>query len=869
MQEQARSCCVSNSLPSPAESAVVAAARRQHAAALRSYVADLLSADRERIDSVLDGTWRALARETENDATDKGAVWLFTEAHRRAVAVQRTATAAPEDDPAAGEDGSAEGRFALLTTKQREVLRLKFVHGFANDEIARIVDLGSLQAARMLHNALARLAPAFRAADAAPALAVDDPRLTLAALGELDPVAWRAWESGQANPTTTNARMEEVRRAAAWVKEHFASGGHRRTPAQRRRHRWPWAVALVALLALGAAFSWWRRDSATTAGEEAGEDVQASARQVAVRRAERGEGGGSRRKGGDANSLGVFRDSGQRLATPSGRTAPAPVSQPGEGEPAEPEGTRPDESLQEMNPPPRGPETPAETAERTAAASSTGGEPRASRRGVSGATSSTGAPAVGRGLSSGGHRGGASTGKSAEATHDSGAAEVARGAQKSTGGARGPARPPSGGPDAAQPSDPAAPASGDGRAVRPASTEIASITALKRALGQGRWPKPEEISRARLLRHFARPPRTTASTGPFAQATEATQVPWSPGKVAVRLAATARLETPVVRAPANLILLLDVSGSMDAPNRWPLVAEAVSGLLDRLQADDRIGVVTYAGESSVLLAPAPLRDPRALRDALQTIEPRGRTNGGAGLEEAFALAGREGSAHGAHLVILCTDGDFNMGATTQAELLELVERHAADGVRLAVFGFGRNGRIDPRLEQLAALAQGGSGYVNNRSEAVSVLFRQLGGLIAAAADDVALEIEVGGEARASRAAESVLPGETVAEVVEVEPGQAVKARLAYHLAGAAGRREETLAWDGRVAEPADTSEEFRFELAVGRLADLLAGPREAAAGKWDELETWVRTQIGEGGGFRAELLDLIAQARIAQGGRLE
>lgn len=863
---------MSNSLPSPAESAVVAAARRQHAAALRSYVSDLLSADHERIDSVLDGTWRSLARETESEATDKGAVWLFAEAHRRAVAVQRTATAVPEDDPAASEDGSAEGRFALLTTKQREVLRLKFVHGFAHDEIARIVDLGSLQAVRMLHNALARLAPAFRAADAAPALAVDDPRLTLAALGELDPVAWRAWESGQANPTTTNARMEEVRRAAAWVKEHFASGGHRRTPAQRRRNRWPWAVALVTILALGAAFFWWRRAPATTASDEADADVQVSARQVAVRRAERTDGSDSRRKGGDANSLGVFRDPGQRLATTPGRTALAPVSQPGEAEPAEPEGTRPDESSPEMNPPPRGPESAAETTEtteRAAATSSTGREPRASRRGVSGATSSSGAPAVGRGLSSGGHRGGASAEKSAEATHDSGAAEVARARQKSTGGARGPARPPAGGSDAARPADPAAPASGDGRAVRPASTEIASITALKRALGQGRWPKPEEVSRARLVRHFARPPRTTASAGPFAQATEATQVPWLPGKVAVRLAATARMEAPVVRAPANLILLLDVSGSMDAPNRWPLVAEAVSGLLDRLQAEDRIGVVTYAGESSVLLAPAPLRDPRALRDALQTIEPQGRTNGGAGLEEAFALAGREGSAHGAHLVILCTDGDFNMGATTQAELLELVERHAADGVRLAVFGFGRNGRIDPRLEQLAALAQGGSGYVNNRSEAVTVLFRQLGGLIAAAADDVALEIEVGGEARASRAAEAVLPGETVAGVVEVEPGQAVTARLAYHLDGAAGRREETLAWDGRVAAPADTSEEFRFELAAGRLADLLAGPREAAEGKWDELETWVRTQIGEGGGYRAELLDLIAQARIAQGGRLE
>ena len=844
---------------------MVAAARQQHAAALRSYVADLLQADRERIDSVLEGTWRALARETENDATDKGAVWLFAEAHRRAVAVQRAAPAA-EDDPAAGEDESAEGRFALLTAKQREVLRLKFVHGFANDEIARIVDLGSLQAARMLHNALARLAPAFRAANSAPALAVEDPRLTLAALGDLDPAAWRAWESGQVNPAATNARMEEVRQAAAWVKEHFASGGHRRTEAQRRRRRWWPAVAvLVAVLAVGAVL-WFRNRTDPGRETAADEEVKVTARGVAVRQAERGSSRDRRSEGTDVRSLGLFRETDRRVTTPSktpaARSSVPPADSQDRDAPSSPE---------------QGPATNAanESTEDGEVAVSAGittppsRQPLAQRRGEAGPTSSSGPRAASRGGEVAHIPERRSPEKNPEETAESADAANSTPAAPTHDARPGRSRPTPGGANGAAAPAPAARADGSGKLVAPVSTDIAPILALKRALAQGRWPKPEEVSRTRLLRHFARPPKQTSSAGPFAGASEATEVPWLPSKVAVRLAATARMDAAGVRAPANLILLLDASGSMDAPNRWALVVEAVGGLLDRLRPDDRIGVVTYAGESQVLFAPEPLRNPRAVREAVQAIEPRGRTNGGAGLEEAFALAGRAGGEQGAHLVILCTDGDFNMGATTQAELLELVERHAASGVRLAVFGFGRNGRIDPRLEQLAALAQGGSGYVNTRAEAVSVLFRQLGGLIEAVAADVTLQVEVGGEERAAGEWKTVLPGETAAEIVVAERGQTVRAKLAYRAESPPAPGAEVLAWDGKVAAVAETSEEFRFELAVGRLADLLAGPRDAAEGKWDELESWVRAQVGEAGGYRAELLDLIAQARVASSDRIE
>lgn len=842
---------VSHTDPLSAESPAVEAARLRHAAALRSYALELLHGDRARSEEVLAATWQAWARESAPAGAEREAAWLFAELRRRAMLLQREVAAPVEEDAGdAQEDDTAESRFALLTLKQREALRLKFLHGFRHEEIAGIVDLGPTQAARLLHNALGRLAPAFRASEAGGTLGTDDPRLTLAALGELEGAAWRTWEAGQANPAAANVRLEEIRRAARWVTAHFASGGHQRTKrSQRRRRWWPGLVAVGALVGGLVYFvgrfttaqseppsepatpAWERRAtsaSSPVAPRRAGVQVDVAAEK--------------RVSGPEAESLGLFRD--RPREGMSGHILAA-----GETLPPEPAFTAGEDSRRKVAP---------------------SRAPLAVARGQQGGGAAVATEAMGRGVTT---ELANSEVASAHAALTSALADSSAPPNVGTESRRAPQTPtgPAGHAtrdemSAGAVAHDALPAGVAGETEAPDSTDVAPITALKQALGEGRWPSAEEVSRAGLRRYFTRRAPVVPGAAGFEPSVEAAELPWSSGRVAVRFAATARPRPPVLRAAANVILLLDSSGSMDAPNRLPLVQAAVAQLLDRLQAEDRIGIVTYAGEAQVLLAPRLLGETRELRERVQALVPRGQTNGGAGLEQAFALAMQDENVAGTPRVILCTDGEFNMGLTREDELEALVRRHAEAGVRLAVFGFGRSERIDPRLERLAALAQGGSGFVNTRADAVAVMLTQLGDLIAPAAEAVELRVEVGGAGRDAVVVDKVLPGETVSIWSAVEPGENARARLTYRAGSPAEPGGATLDWDGRVLPVEETGAEFRFEAAVERLADLFAaGAQGSTRAQWEQLEAWGRQCVDDPGGYRAELLALIAQARAARG----
>lgn len=842
---------MSHTDPLPAESPAVEAARLRHATALRSYAVELLHGDRVRSEEALAATWQAWARESAATAADREAAWLFSELRRRAMVLQREIAAPAEEAGDAQEDDTAESRFALLTLKQREALRLKFLHGFRHEEIAGIVDLGPAQAARLLHNALGRLAPAFRASEAGGTVGADDPRLTLAALGELEGAAWRAWEAGQANPAAANARMEEIRRAARWVTAHFASGGHQRTKRASRRHRgWPGLVT-VGVLVLGVVYFAGRFATAQSEppSEPAAPALERRAPSASAPVVPRRAGAGvevtateKRVSGAEAESLGLFRDrprggmSGHILAAGES-SPPAPALTADDGSRRNAVGSRAPLAV------PRGRQGVGATAAPEAAGHGVATE-LANNAVASAHASLTSAfpnlfasPSVETEARSAPRT---PTGPATRAASDEMTARAVAHDALQTGAAGG--------------------------AEAPDSTDVVPITALKQALGEGRWPSAQEVSRAGLRRHFARRAPVAPGAAGFESSVEAAELPWSSGRVAVRFAATARPRPPVLRAAANVILLLDASGSMDAPNRLPLVQAAVAQLLDRLQPEDRVGVVTYAGEAQVLLAPRVLGETRELRERVQALVPRGQTNGGAGLEQAFALATRDENVAGIPRVILCTDGEFNMGLTREDELEALVRRHAETGVRLAVFGFGRSERIDPRLERLAALAQGGSGFVNTRADAVAVMLTQLGDLIAPAAEAVELRVEVGGAARDSVVADKVLPGETVSVWSAFEPGANARARLTYRTGAPAEPGGATLAWDGRMLPVEKTSAEFRFEAAIERLADLFAaGLQGSTRAQWEQLEAWGRQCVDDPGGYRAELLALIAQARAARG----
>lgn len=744
------------------------------------------------MEAVLQATWKALADQQEPPDPGKLTMWIFAEARRHADVGHRGLIELGGEATEKADLDSVEHRFAALTPKQREVLRLKFVHGFRHEEIAQIIELGSSQTARLLHNALARLRPPVRERDAGGVRGDvgEDPRVTLAALGELDGASRAAWEALQTGASMRHEQVEDVRRAAQWVAERLAHG--MRPPVihsrwQRRRR----AMAVVAGVGVVFVTGFWfwpgRLPPANASSQAESRFSSLSDGERAPREAVRQEDFHSRvktsavRGSEDRRSLGVVRDlQRQRVSTAPG-SADAPAI---------------DEAAFARHRAEVLPLAPTDVP--------------AAWHGAAGETTSGVVAAVGA--------------EQPPAVDGVGIAERLR----------------------------AAPIH---------STEVASIVALKRALEQSRWPQLTGPDRASLQRYFARRRSATVPDGRFGATIEAAALPWSGERVAVRVAATARSDPPPVRPAATVIFLLDVSESMLPPNRLPLVQEAVAGVIERLRPDDRVGWVTYAAEVQSQLAPAVVGDPRLWRERLETLAARGATNGGAGLEAAFALARRDSGNAGPAVVVLCTDGEFNVGATSEDEIVALVQRHTAGGVRLAVIGFGRNGEIDPRLAMIALLAEGASGYVNTRADAVTVMLRQLGDLVLPVAEDVELELGAEGAGLAATRAARVLPAETVAGVTLVPREFGVTARLAFSDPRTAMRETQVLTWSGELAALRDTSADFRFDVAVARLGELLAAEFPPDDAAWAELDRWARSVADDDGGYRAELLALIARAR--------
>lgn len=329
---------------------------------------------------------------------------------------------------------------------------------------------------------------------------------------------------------------------------------------------------------------------------------------------------------------------------------------------------------------------------------------------------------------------------------------------------------------------------------------------------------------------------------------------------------------------------------MAAVNRLPLVQDSLRRLLPRLRPDDEVGIVAYAGESRLTLLPTRVEQSRVILDALDRLQAGGQTNGGAGLELAYELAKTRAAPVGLNAIILCTDGGFNVGATSEEELLGIVDRYGGTRVELSVFGFGRGTRIDGRLEALAARGHGRSGYLNSGRDAERVLTEQVDGLLAPLAKDVEVEVEfnparvknyrlLGYDAEtdaeageSARRGASVLPGHTLTALYEIEPAsgalpeaEILKVRVGYALpeGGPRSLAEFTLKEQGRKFEEA--SPDFRFAAAVAAFGEALrAGPKEGGV-RLAQVEAWGRETLGDDtGGYRSEFLRLVAEARAAQ-----
>jgi Ca-activated chloride channel family protein len=271
--------------------------------------------------------------------------------------------------------------------------------------------------------------------------------------------------------------------------------------------------------------------------------------------------------------------------------------------------------------------------------------------------------------------------------------------------------------------------------------DTASYTNVRRLLATRSLPPPDAVRIEELLNYFSYRYPAPTNGAPFAVSMEVATAPWATQHRLVRIGLKGREVAAAARPAANLVFLIDVSGSMNQPNKLPLVKESLRLLLGKLRPDDRVAIVTYAGSSALALPSTPVARSREILAAVDTLQSGGSTNGAMGIHLAYDIAKANFLADGVNRVILCTDGDFNVGVTGPGDLVRLIEEKAKSKVFLTVLGFGMGNLKDGTLEQLANKGNGHYGYIDNRREAQRMLVDDLTSTLVTIAKDVKIQVE--------------------------------------------------------------------------------------------------------------------------------
>ncbi|MEM7147067.1 MAG: von Willebrand factor type A domain-containing protein [Verrucomicrobiota bacterium] len=272
--------------------------------------------------------------------------------------------------------------------------------------------------------------------------------------------------------------------------------------------------------------------------------------------------------------------------------------------------------------------------------------------------------------------------------------------------------------------------------------DTASYTNLRRMINdRAQHIPPDAVRIEELINYFNYNYPYPESDDPFAFAIETAQSPWNKKNRLVRIGLQAEDMDRDSRPPANLTFLLDVSGSMKSADKLPLVIESMKMLTKELRPDDQVAIAVYAGAEGLVLKPTPISEKRTILNALKNLSAGGSTNGGAGIELAYRLATDNFMEDGINRVILCTDGDFNVGTTVQGDLVDLVEERAQGGVFLSVLGFGTGNINDAMLEAITNKGNGTYYYIDSIDEARKVFLEDLMSTLVTVAKDVKIQVE--------------------------------------------------------------------------------------------------------------------------------
>ncbi|HVZ65690.1 MAG TPA: VWA domain-containing protein [Lacunisphaera sp.] len=448
--------------------------------------------------------------------------------------------------------------------------------------------------------------------------------------------------------------------------------------------------------------------------------------------------------------------------------------------------------------------------------------------------------------------------------------------------------------------------------------DTASYANVRRFLTAGERPPADAVRVEELVNYFPYDYESPPDATPFAAHLEVASAPWAPSHRLVRIGLKGRDVPQAARPPANLVFLLDVSGSMDEPSKLPLVKQSLRLLVDKLRPDDRVAIAVYAGASGLALPSTPAAHKAEILDAIEQLNAAGSTNGAMGIQLAYDIAKANFIPGGVNRVILATDGDFNVGVTSEGELVRLVQEKAKSGVFLTVLGFGMGNIKDATLEQLADKGSGNYAYIDTLAEAKKSLVEQAGGTLVTIAKDVKIQVEfnpavvqgyrlIGYENRLLAKedfnndqvdAGEVGAGHTVTALYEVVPVgvpmpenvpdvDALKYQTVERPPPIVSRPPlrkdfpEMLTVKVRYKEPAgDTSKllefplhdigktfaqasvDFKFATAVAAFGMVLRESQYRGTATLDNVAGWARQGLGQdSGGYRNEFINLVARAQ--------
>jgi Ca-activated chloride channel family protein len=420
----------------------------------------------------------------------------------------------------------------------------------------------------------------------------------------------------------------------------------------------------------------------------------------------------------------------------------------------------------------------------------------------------------------------------------------------------------------------------------------ASYANVRRFLTSNLVPPPDAVRIEEMVNYFTYRYPQPADGRPVAISSEVAACPWAPEHRLLRVGLQAKTVEQWKLAPNNLVFLLDVSGSMQPPDRLPLVKSAMRLLVDHLAATDTVAIVVYAGAAGLVLPPTPASQKDVILGALERLQAGGSTAGAAGIELAYKTAAEHFLANGNNRVILATDGDFNVGPFSLDDLGKLIEEKRKTGIYLTCLGVGTDNLQDGRIEMLADKGNGNYYYLDTINEAKKVFATQLTGTLVSVADDVKVQIEfnpaqvasyrqIGYENRAlqnkdfrddTKDAGELGSGQSVTALYELVPaagagrGQLATIHLRYKNPGAKTAEEIASAATDEGKSAYDATPDTQFAAAVAEFGMLLRNSKHKGRATYADIAALARAMRGEDmEGFREELIRMVESSRSIMG----